>query len=119
MSLGTYGSAFGVSFQTGRGHFSVGMDCPNALAGGKSSIEVRNREHAHDACKMALGSDCMHGWSDKPYVDVKIADHWGTINWGRAIVIRDDQKGMVGTSHLHTILAIAFPVGKLLSLPRM
>lgn len=88
--MSTYGSAFGVSFQTGRGHFSVGMDCPNSLTGGNNSIEVHNREHAHDACKMALGSGCMHGWSDRPYVDVKIADHWGTINWGRAIVIRDD-----------------------------
>ncbi|KAF3012607.1 hypothetical protein E8E14_008552 [Neopestalotiopsis sp. 37M] len=89
-SLGTYGSAFGVSFKTGRGNFSVGMDCPNSLAGGNNSIEVHNREHAHDACKMALGSGCMHGWSDRPHVDVKIADHWGTKNWGRAIVIRDD-----------------------------
>ncbi|KAI4599473.1 hypothetical protein KJ359_001915 [Pestalotiopsis sp. 9143b] len=90
VSLGTCGSAFGVSFKTGRGNFSVGMDCPNSLAGGNNSIEVHNREHAHDACKMALGSGCIHGWSDRPYVDVKIADHWGTINWGRAIVIRDD-----------------------------
>ncbi|KAK6193513.1 hypothetical protein LQW54_012380 [Pestalotiopsis sp. IQ-011] len=90
VSLGTYGSAFGVSFKTGRGNFSVGMDCPNSLAGGNNSIEVHNREHAHDACKMVLESGCMHGWSDRPYVDMKIADHWGTINWGRAITIRDD-----------------------------
>ena len=89
-SIGTYGSAFGVSFNTGHGNFSVGMDCPNSFMGGNNSIEVHNREHAKEACDMALKSGIVHGWSNNPYVDVKIADHWGNVNWGRAIVIKDD-----------------------------
>lgn len=87
-SLGTYGSAFGVSFDAGNGNFSVGMDCPNSLMGGNNSIEVHNQEHAQRACKMATDSGCMHGWTDRPRVDVKIADHWGNVNWGRVIVMR-------------------------------
>ncbi|KAK1989894.1 hypothetical protein LX36DRAFT_676261 [Colletotrichum falcatum] len=86
-SLGTFSSAFGVSFGTGDENFSIGMDCPNSLLGGNNSIEVHNEEHAQRACKMALGSGCMHRWTDRPRVDVKIADHWGNVNWGRAIVM--------------------------------
>ncbi|KAI0469658.1 hypothetical protein GGR56DRAFT_662253 [Xylariaceae sp. FL0804] len=88
VSLGTYGSAFGVSFGTGDENFSIGMDCPNSLLGGNNSIEVHNQEHAQRACQMALDSGCLHGWTDKPRVDVKIADHWGNVNFGRAIVMK-------------------------------
>ena len=89
ISVSAYGSSFGVSFEcSGNGFFSVGMDCPNTIAGGNNSIEVHPREHAHDACKMALESGREHGWCEEPSVDVKIGDCYGDVNWGSAIVMR-------------------------------
>lgn len=84
-SFGTYGDAVGVSFTAGSGFFSVGMNCPNSLLGSHNSIGVINEEQAQKACQMAMNSDCAHGWCVNPFVDVKIADHWGNVNWGRAI----------------------------------
>ncbi|KAK7711096.1 hypothetical protein SLS57_008186 [Botryosphaeria dothidea] len=86
-SFGSYGSAFGVSFKGGQGEFSVGMDCPNSFFGGNNSIEVCTGNDPGRAAQMALDSGCMHGWTDNPRVDVKIADHWGNVNWGRAIAM--------------------------------
>lgn len=86
-SFGSYGSAFGVSFKGGQGEFSVGMDCPNSFFGGNNSIEVWTGNDPGRAAQMALDSGCMHGWTDNPRVDVKIADHWGNVNWGRAIAM--------------------------------
>lgn len=89
-SVSAYGSAFGVSFGTGHGKFSVGMNCPNSFLGGNNSIAVHNMEHAKGACDTACGPYSLHGWSSNPHVDVKIADGWGNVNWGRALVIKDD-----------------------------
>lgn len=86
-SFGSYGSAFGVAFQGGQGEFSIGMDCPNSFFGGNNSIEVCKGNDPNKSSSMAVKSGCMHGWTDHPRVDVKIANHWGNVNWGRAITM--------------------------------
>lgn len=88
-SVGLYGSSFGVSFETGDKHFSVGMSCPNSLLGGRNSAQVHNREDAHAACEMARNAACAHGWCVGPYIDVRIASSWGNVNWARAVVMKD------------------------------
>lgn len=54
VAVGTYGSAFGVSYSMAGGHFSIGMDFPNSLMGGNNSIEVYNQPAPRHAREMAL-----------------------------------------------------------------
>lgn len=49
LSMGFFGSCFGISFVSELGPFSIGMDCPNSLGGGRNSIAILDREHANDA----------------------------------------------------------------------
>ena len=48
-SIGFFGTVFGISFESKCGSFSVGMDCPNTVFGGRNSISILDREHAYDA----------------------------------------------------------------------
>lgn len=48
-SLSFFGTVFGISFASKCGAFSVGMDCPNTIFGGRNSMAILDREHAYDA----------------------------------------------------------------------
>ena len=91
--LGTFGSLFGASFKivnNGR-HFSVGMDCPNTVAGGLNDIGLVPVDGAKAAADAAY--DGRNDGEVKTKIDgtavqlvARRASGWGWTNWGICFV---------------------------------